>query len=455
MAVVAFQGALLVTALLEEGGLLAHPTEPDVLILLAAVLCVLVATGAAVTEFAALARTRRALYRTTQAMATTEALSRDWLWESDADYRLTYSSDAVRDMLGYEPEALIGRNCRDFVAADVLPGVDALVEQNLRERGTPVPDGPLELPWLHADGHTVILQGESSAIYDERGKVLGYRGARRLMTGAMVAERAVQASAGRVRSVLADRTVGIALQPIINIASGRLGGVEALARFGDGRPPDVWFEEATEAGLALELDRLTFMTALDLLPDLPSHCSLSINATPELLTDRVLLQRLLAPELPGHRLILEVTEHVRITSYDDIATALAPLRERGVRLAVDDTGAGFASLNHVLQLRPDIIKVDRSLVSHVASDPARRSVITSLVLLALDLGASVTAEGVETPSELETLATMGADDAQGYLLARPTTDPAQWERWWDRNWLYPGDAASVTASGVGGNARYG
>ena len=453
MAVVVFQGLLLVAALLEEGGVMAHPTEPEVLIMLAAMLCVVVASGAAVTEFAALARTRRALYLQSQAMATTEALSRDWLWQCGTDYRLTYCSDAVRDMLGYEPSELLGRNCRDFIAPDVLPGVDALVEQNVQDRGTPVPDGPLELPWLHADGHTVILQGESSAIYDERGAVVGYRGARRLMTGAMVAERAVQASAGRVRRVLTERTVDIALQPIVNIASGRLSGVEALARFGDGRPRDVWFEEATEAGLALALDRLTFTAALDLLPGLPAHCSLSINATPELLTDSAVLVRLLDPELPCERLILEITEHVRISSYDDIANALAPLRERGVRLAVDDTGAGFASLSHVLQLRPDIIKVDRSLVSHVTSDAARRSVITSLVLLALDLGASVTAEGVETPSELETLAAMGADDAQGFLLARPTTDRARWERWWDQNWLYPGDGSAVTASGVAGSAR--
>jgi EAL domain-containing protein (putative c-di-GMP-specific phosphodiesterase class I) len=120
------------------------------------------------------------------------------------------------------------------------------------------------------------------------------------------------------------------------------------------------------------------------------------------------------------------------------------LRERGVRLAVDDTGAGYASLNHVLQLRPDIIKLDRSLVSHVPIDPARRALVTALVLLALELGSSVTAEGVETPLELTTLATLGVDHAQGYLLSAPTTKTEDWLRWWDRQWL----TGESSASGV-------
>jgi PAS domain S-box-containing protein len=394
-------------------------------------------TATAVGLVVSMARARRALHQQRQAMATTEALSSDWLWESDAEFRLTYSSDAVRTFLGYEPSSLLGGTCEHLVVPEVLPGVHALVEQNLHERGTPVPDGPLELPWVHADGHTVMLQGSTSAIFDERGSVVGYRGTRRLLTQAMVAQRAVEAGAGRVSRALAEQAVDIALQPIIDLESGRVSCVEALARFRDGRPPDIWFKEAAEAGLALDLDRLTFMAALELLSVLPSNCDLSINATPELLTDLVFQQRLSRSDVPCERLVIEITEHDRISSYEDIAAALAPLRERGIRLAVDDTGAGYASLNHVLQLRPDIIKLDRSLVSQVTDDVARRSLITALVLLALDLGASVTAEGVETSSELETLGGLGADHVQGYLLARPTTDRARWSRWWDRDWLHP------------------
>jgi PAS domain S-box-containing protein len=409
----------------------------NALFLAAGLAWMVLTTAAALAVVTSMARARRAMYRQRQAMATTEALSRDWVWECDAAYRLTYSSEAVRDILGYEPSALLGNTCSHLIAPEALPAVEALVEQSIKERGTPVLDGPTELPWLHADGHTVILQGSTSAICDERGVAVGYRGTRRVLTDAMVAERAVAAGADRVRQLLAEQTVDVALQPIINLTSGRLVGVEALARFRDGRSADVWFHEAAEAGLSLDLDRLTFMAALAVLPYLPDNCELSINATPELLTDPVLQRCLRSPELPAERIVIEVTEHVRISSYDDVALALAPLRELGIRLAVDDTGAGYASLHHVVQLRPDIIKIDRSLVAHVTTDAARRSVITSLVLLALDLGASVTAEGVETPSELQTIGTMGADHAQGYLIARPSTDRAVWSRWWDRNWMEP------------------
>ena len=116
---------------------------------------------------------------------------------------------------------------------------------------------------------------------------------------------------------------------------------------------------------------------------------------------------------------------------------LAPLRERGLRVAVDDTGAGYASLSHVLSLRPDVVKLDRSLIAQVAHDPARRSLITALMLLSLDLGATVTAEGVETAGELDVLVSLGIDHVQGYLLAHPTTDVERWEKWWARNWLQP------------------
>jgi PAS domain S-box-containing protein len=403
------------------------------------------ATIAAGGVVGSMVQARRALYQRAQAMATTEALSRDWLWESDADYRLTYSNEAVRAFLGYDSSELLGNTCEHIVDAAVVPAMQTLVQQNLREHRSAASAGPVELPWRHADGHKVVLQGFTSAIYNERGAVVGYRGTRRLLTEAMVAERSVEASLGRVTRALEEQAIDIALQPIIDLATGRLVGVEALARFRDGRLPDVWFQEAAEAGLALDLDRLTFMAALELIPSLPDGCQLSINATPELLVDHDFQQRLLRPELPCERLIIEITEHVRISSYADVAAALSPLRERGIRLAVDDTGAGYASLNHVLQLRPDIIKLDRSLVSHVTSDAARRSVITSLVLLALDLGSSVTAEGVETPSELETIGALGADHVQGYLLARPTIDRARWSRWWDRDWLYPTPASRDSA----------
>jgi EAL domain-containing protein (putative c-di-GMP-specific phosphodiesterase class I) len=245
-----------------------------------------------------------------------------------------------------------------------------------------------------------------------------------------------EAARHRIDHVLQRQELDVALQPIIDLTTGHLAGTEALARFGDGRPPDIWLGEATDTGQALTLDRLAFLSAVKLLPRLPSSCYLSVNATPELILHGHLDQALAKMCVPLHRLVIEVTEHAKVRSYGELLTCLAPLRERGVQLAIDDTGAGYASFNHVLQLKPDVIKIDRSLIANITDDAARRSLVTALVLLALDLGASVTAEGVETTSELRTLATLGVDCAQGYLLARPSLDHARWRRWMepDRAW---------------------
>jgi predicted signal transduction protein with EAL and GGDEF domain len=123
-----------------------------------------------------------------------------------------------------------------------------------------------------------------------------------------------------------------------------------------------------------------------------------------------------------------------------------------LRLAVGDTGAGYASFAHVLSLRPDDIKLDRSLVAGIDSDAARRAYDTAIVLLALELGAAVTGEGVETPDELATLNTLGVDRAQGYHLGRPTLSRATWDSWQQRRWLPP--TAPARASGpLSGPAR--
>jgi EAL domain-containing protein (putative c-di-GMP-specific phosphodiesterase class I) len=247
----------------------------------------------------------------------------------------------------------------------------------------------------------------------------------------------------RVADAIEHRRVHIALQPIIDLTTGRLAGAEALARFADGRPPDEWFGEATETGQVLDLDALTFASAVGLLRTLPEHCYLSVNASPELVMRGDLVRRLDEQRVPLDRLVIEVTEHVKVSSYSDLHTRLAVLRERGVRLAIDDTGAGYASFNHVLQLKPDIIKIDRSLIVDITDDAARRSLVTALVLLALDLDASITAEGVETASELETLATLGVDCAQGYLLARPSTDRSRWAAWTDPGRVWDAGQAHI------------
>ena len=108
----------------------------------------------------------------------------------------------------------------------------------------------------------------------------------------------------------------------------------------------------------------------------------------------------------------------------------------GVRLAVDDAGAGFASFRHILRLCPEYIKLDRTLIENIAEDPARRALAAAVVLFALEMGSAVVAEGVETLAELRTAQTLGIDAAQGFLLGRPTDDWNTWAEWHSHGPLY-------------------
>jgi EAL domain-containing protein (putative c-di-GMP-specific phosphodiesterase class I) len=247
--------------------------------------------------------------------------------------------------------------------------------------------------------------------------------------------RDIVTARARVVDLLDRGNLTIAMQPIIDIQRDRWIAVEALARFPDGRGPDSWFREATEMGLGVELELMAVNAALARARELPLHIGISVNASPSLILDPRLSEAIYQSDVALDRLTLEITEHAAVTEYDEINAALLLLRERGVLLAVDDTGAGFASFSHVLKLRPDIIKLDRSMVVDIAGDPARRAFVTAVVLLALELGASITAEGVETADELDAVVGLGVDHAQGYHLARPDTLTATWRSWEGRRWL--------------------
>jgi FOG: EAL domain len=247
--------------------------------------------------------------------------------------------------------------------------------------------------------------------------------------------RDIVAARQRVVDVLDRGNLTIAMQPIIDIQRDRWVAVEALARFPDGRGPDLWFREAQEMGLAVELELVAVTTALARVPELPDHIGVSINASPSLILDPRLATTIYQCGIELDRLTLEITEHAAVTEYDEINAALLTLRERGVLLAVDDTGAGYASFSHVLKLRPDVIKLDRSMVVDIATDPAKRAFVTAVVLLALELDATITAEGVESQEELDTVEALGVDHAQGYHLARPDASAATWRSWTDRRWV--------------------
>jgi MYXO-CTERM domain-containing protein len=223
----------------------------------------------------------------------------------------------------------------------------------------------------------------------------------------------------RVQHVLGEDVVRVVVQPIADLLNGRVVGVEALVRFSAAveRTPDVWFAEAHQVGLGLELELKVVHKALELMELLPRDVYLAVNLSPDTIASPRFAE--LMDGVATERIVLEVTEHAPVEDYGQLAKSLEPFRTRGCRLAVDDAGAGFASFRHILRLNPDIIKLDMTLTRNIDRDPARRALASGLISFASDLGAKIIAEGVETTSELGALRTLGVRLGQGYYLARP------------------------------------
>lgn len=223
----------------------------------------------------------------------------------------------------------------------------------------------------------------------------------------------------RIEAVLDAGSFEMLYQPIVELQTGRLVAAEALARFTalPYRPPDVWFAEAEVAGLGPDLELAAVRSALAPLPFLPDDLRVAINVgastieTPEL--------HAIIESAGPDRVILELTEHLRVEDYPRLKADLNSLRQRGTYLAIDDTGAGISSLSHVLKLAPDVIKLDREITSGIDIDPVRRALTSALVSFAAESGARVVAEGIESASELATLRDLGVIYGQGFYLARP------------------------------------
>jgi EAL domain-containing protein (putative c-di-GMP-specific phosphodiesterase class I) len=243
---------------------------------------------------------------------------------------------------------------------------------------------------------------------------------------ARAATRPPEVEAGRrIRQVLDDRSFHTVFQPIYSLTDGHLVAVEALTRFDaePHRPPDVWFDEAAHVGMSLALDLAVIDMALTAASNLPRDVALHLNVEPPTLADPRLLQ-LLSTVSGRHQIVVEVTEHVVVDDYRRLELAREQLREQGVQLAVDDTGAGFSSLRHVVRLAPDMIKIDRSLVHDMLKNPVREAMAGALVQFAKDTGTVLVAEGIEAQGDLVAWQKAGAHTAQGYLLARPGPLPA-------------------------------
>jgi EAL domain-containing protein (putative c-di-GMP-specific phosphodiesterase class I) len=222
-----------------------------------------------------------------------------------------------------------------------------------------------------------------------------------------------------VEAILSEARFVVRCQPIVRLDTGDVVGAEALTRFPNThRAAEAWFHDAQRVGMGARLQLAVAERAVALVGLLPAGAFLTFNVGPDVLASPELID--LLDLVDPERVIIELTEHVRVDDYDRLLDSLSRVRERGARLAVDDAGAGFASLGHILHLRPDLIKLDCQFTRGIDSDPARRSLARALVSFARDIGAEVVSEGIETAAELDTVRELGVPYGQGYFLSRPT-----------------------------------
>lgn len=212
----------------------------------------------------------------------------------------------------------------------------------------------------------------------------------------------------------------MAFQPIADLDTGTVVGFESLARFeGDPlRSPAAWFSDAATVGLRGDLELTAARAAVSAFADLPEGAYLTVNASPDVAMSPAFIEAI--SSVPGARLVVEITEHAPIDDYGALNRALETLRARGVRVAIDDAGAGFANMNHILRIDADLIKLDVELTRHIDIDVRRKALVASLVEFARSVGSTIVAEGIETEAELRALRALGVRTGQGFHLGRPS-----------------------------------
>ena len=250
-----------------------------------------------------------------------------------------------------------------------------------------------------------------------------------------------------IREVIEGRLLSTVYQPAFDLRDRQVIGIEALARFGQDsdRPPSKWFSEAADVDLLPELELEAIRRAFSAIELLPAPAFLSVNLSPSTIVTGA-VEDLVSTDLHG-RLVIEIAEHAPVKDYEALRKAMTPLRAMGVRLAVDDFGAGISSLRHVLKLEPDIVKLDIKLTRNIHQDMGSQAIAAGLITFAQRTRAVVVAEGIETEAELYTLRALGATLGQGYLLGRPMV-PGALARFIERNQAEPGGTRADGAAGA-------
>jgi PAS domain S-box-containing protein len=334
----------------------------------------------------------------------------------DETYR--YVSAAAKDLLGYEPEELLGTRAYDHFHPDDVPKVGASHRSALG--GAPF---TIIYRLRHKNGAYVWVETTNRIVTDaETGEVVEVLSCTREVEHreAMdtVDEEERDAATMRVNDVLAEGAIAPVFQPIVELKTGRTIGFEALSRFpGDpAHTPDRWFEDAWRVGLGIPLELLAVRVAATALPRLGPGVGLSINASPPAVAAQGFLQSL-GDDVD--RVAVEITEHLRVDDYEEVGMKLASLRKAGGQVAIDDFGAGYASLQHILKMSPEWIKLDTSLTERIGRDSVAQALVTALVSFTDSIGVHVVAEGIESADGVEMLSDLGIRFGQGFHLGRP------------------------------------
>jgi PAS domain S-box-containing protein len=362
-------------------------------------------------------------------METVLDTCREWLWAIDDRGNFTFSSRASTTLLGYDPAELLGKPISMVIDQDELATSRQSVTAALGHRGSDW--AGVVVSCRHRNGAPVWMEVSGKSRQDRDGRSTGFEGTSRLLPAQKVRTLLKERVRERIDKTVQSQMILTAFQPIHELTTGTISGVEALARFpsDEGRSPDHWFNEATSVGLGGELEFAALEAALLNTAKLPEHLYVALNLSPETCLDPRLPGFLEQSGLAVDRIVLELTERLAVDEYAPLLADLAPVRRRGLRIAVDDAGSGFSSMRHILQLRPDIIKLDRSLIAGIDSDQGQRALGTAMVGFANQIGARIVAEGIETQAELTAVTDLGMTSGQGYFLGRPTAHPTDWAAW--------------------------
>lgn len=345
----------------------------------------------------------------------------------DPDGTVRYVSSVSQELMGYRPRDLVGSWSFDHVHPDdadrftaahrnALEGVATTVSYRLRRR-----KGGYK--WVETMSRAVLADGDRGPVSEivAATRPLNDRSAVARVAGAEENERLE-----RVQKVLADGAIEPVFQPIFQLGSGRVVAYEGLSRFpsDDARGPHRWFEDAWRVGLGVPLELLAIRAICSSLPQIPEDRRLTVNASPPTLASPRFLG-LIGDD--AERITVELTENIDIEQHEQLAAALKPFLAAGGRTAIDDFGAGYAGLKHLVTVSPHWVKLDISLTERIGENAVAHELAVALLSFAERSGIEVIAEGIETEDELEALTELGVHLGQGYHLgmAAPLSEALQ------------------------------